>query len=171
MGQNAAGGVRLVVPPGCPPGLRILMYFGEVLYNVNGSAPRARVEGPPSQGISGTVDQSNLLGAKARVEYICSGSNVSELYEPSFTYFGYQYVELVGYPGVPSLDTVQQRIMHSDVESKPSDTRLPRTPCVVVVARAWTCGTVYSGAWSPCTPSVPAAATRCAPGACSTRSR
>jgi alpha-L-rhamnosidase len=129
MGQNAAGGVQLVVPSGCPAGHRILMYFGEVLYSINGSAPRARVSGPPSQGVLGTVDQSNLLGARGRVEYICAGSNVSDLYEPSFTYFGYQYVELVGFPGVPGLDTVQQRVMHSDVESTPSDTGLPRTPC------------------------------------------
>ena len=128
MGQNAAGGVRLTVPAGCPAGRRIAVYLGEALYTANGSSPRARVAGPPSQGTRGTVDQTNLLGAKARIEFICAGSPEATWYEPTFTYFGFQFAELVGYPGVPTLDTLQQRIIHSDVESEPSDVGIPRTP-------------------------------------------
>ena len=72
MGQNAAGGVRLTVPAGCPAGHVVKAFFGEALYTANGSSPRARVAGPPSQGTSRTVDQTNLLGAKARIEFICA---------------------------------------------------------------------------------------------------
>ena len=86
MGQNAAGGVRLAVPANCPSGFRITMFFAEALYTSDGGAPRARVEGPPGQGKAGTVDQTNLYGARARAEYICNGNSAPKHYEPTFTY-------------------------------------------------------------------------------------
>ena len=129
MGQNTAGGFRLAVPAGCSAGRVITMFFSEVLYSDNGGAPRARVAGPPFQGQAGTADQSNLFGAKARAEFICADSNTRVHYEPTFTYFGYRYVELVGYPGPANLDTVQQRVLHTDVESAPTQpAELPRRP-------------------------------------------
>ena len=37
------------------------------------------------------------------------------LYEPYFTYHGYRYVEITGFPGTPSLDTIIGRVMHNDM--------------------------------------------------------
>ncbi|MDB4583596.1 glycoside hydrolase family 78 protein [Draconibacterium sp.] len=42
----------------------------------------------------GTIDRSSAEHAKATAEYILKGEG-EEVYEPSFTYFGFRYVELV----------------------------------------------------------------------------
>ena len=38
-----------------------------------------------------------------------------EVYEPRFTYHGFRYVEVTGYPGTPSLNTIQGIVVHSAV--------------------------------------------------------
>ena len=50
-------------------------------------------------------------------EYICKGTGSSETYEPRFTYHGFQYVEVTGYPGKPTLDSLRGRIAHTDLKS------------------------------------------------------
>jgi alpha-L-rhamnosidase len=37
--------------------------------------------------------------------------------EPRFTYHGFRYVEVTGYPGTPTLDSIAGRIVHADVSS------------------------------------------------------
>lgn len=53
--------------------------------------------------------------AEARDTYICKGDGI-EIFEPHFTYHGFRYIELTGYPGTPSIDTVEARVVHSSVE-------------------------------------------------------
>jgi alpha-L-rhamnosidase len=47
--------------------------------------------------------------------YILHG-NGTESYEPRFTYHGFRYVELRGFPGQPSLNTLEARVVHDDLE-------------------------------------------------------
>ena len=91
MGQNFAGWVRLKVDGA--PGTRIVIRFGERLDR------------------DGTVYRANLRGARATDTYVCAG-RVDE-WEPRFTYHGFQYVEMTGYPGTPGLDAVTGVVAHS----------------------------------------------------------
>jgi alpha-L-rhamnosidase len=60
----------------------------------------------------GTTDLSNLRLAKATDTFILAGGT-RETFEPSFTYHGFRYVEIEGYPGVPTLADVEGIVVHS----------------------------------------------------------
>lgn len=66
------------------------------------------------------LDEEGMLntvpnrGAEAADEYIFKGER-EEIYEPRFTYHGFRYVEITGYPGTPSLDSIEGRVVHTDV--------------------------------------------------------
>jgi alpha-L-rhamnosidase len=62
----------------------------------------------------GLADQANLRSAKATDKYILKGYGV-EQWEPSFTYHGFRYVELVDFPGKPDLNTLTAKVIHNDV--------------------------------------------------------
>jgi alpha-L-rhamnosidase len=53
--------------------------------------------------------------ARATDLYILKGEGL-EIYEPRFTYHGFRYVELTGYPGIPNLETLEGCVVHSAVE-------------------------------------------------------
>lgn len=46
--------------------------------------------------------------------YILSGNGV-ETYEAHFTYYGFQFVQMEGYPTVPSRDTLQCYFVHTGI--------------------------------------------------------
>jgi alpha-L-rhamnosidase len=94
LGQNIAGRVRLRLDS-APPGARIVLRHGERL------------------NPDGTLYTENLRRAKAADTYIARGGGGAELYEPRFTFHGFQYVELTGFPGTPRLDTLIGRVIHS----------------------------------------------------------
>ena len=94
-GQNFAGTCRLQVKG--PRGSRVEMKFGEILLP------------------SGQLDRSNLWGAKQTDVFILRGDAVEEVYEPHFSYHGFRYVEVSGFPGTPSLDSLQGLVIHSDL--------------------------------------------------------
>jgi len=54
-------------------------------------------------------------GAKATDEYILKGG-IEEVYEPHFTYHGFRYVEVTGFPGTPILESIEGCVVHSAVE-------------------------------------------------------
>jgi alpha-L-rhamnosidase len=60
----------------------------------------------------GTADLSNLRLAKATDSFTLSGSG-EEVFEPHFTYHGFRYVEVAGYPGVPTADDIVGIVVHS----------------------------------------------------------
>ncbi len=95
LGQNFSGWVELRVsgPRGCEVHLR----HAELLYE------------------NGMINQENLRSARAEDVYILKGSG-EESYEPRFTYHGFRYVELTGFPGVPNLDTIRGKVVHSAVK-------------------------------------------------------
>jgi alpha-L-rhamnosidase len=54
--------------------------------------------------------------ARAEDIYILKGEGVEE-YEPRFTYHGFRYVEVTGYPGTPGLDSIEGVAVNSDVRT------------------------------------------------------
>ena len=95
IGQNMAGWAHLQVSGA--RGTRVVMKFGEMLLE------------------DGTIDQTNLFTAAATDVYILKG-NGKESWEPRFTYHGFRYVQLEGFPGTPTLDTLTAKVVRSSVE-------------------------------------------------------
>lgn len=94
-GQNFTGWVRLYVYG--PRGAEVKLRYAELL-NPNG-----------------TINTAPNVGAKAADTYILRGNGV-EIYEPRFTYHGFRYVEVTGYPGVLSINNIEGVVVHTDVE-------------------------------------------------------
>ncbi|MFO0908000.1 MAG: family 78 glycoside hydrolase catalytic domain [Isosphaeraceae bacterium] len=93
MGQNFAGVVRLKVQG--KPGQEITLRFAERL-NPDGS-----------------IYTTNLREARCTDTYICKGEGV-EVWEPRFTFHGFQYVEVRGLSGPPAGDTITGLALSSD---------------------------------------------------------
>ncbi len=93
MGQNMVGIARLKVNG--PAGTAVKMRFAEML-NPDGSAYTA-----------------NLRSARATDTYVCKGGGV-ETWEPRFTFHGFRYIEVTGFPGTPTLDAITGRVIGSD---------------------------------------------------------
>ncbi len=96
MGQNFSGWAQLQVDG--PGGAAVTMRFTELIYD------------------NGMINRENIREIKARDTYTLRGEGV-EVYEPRFTYHGFRYVELTGYPGTPGLDSLRGRVVHTAVES------------------------------------------------------
>jgi len=94
-GQNFTGWVRLTVSG--PRGTEVKLRHAEVLH------PDGMINVIPNRR------------AKAIDTYILKGEGI-EVYEPRFTYHGFRYVEVTGYPGTPNLNTLQGVVVHSAVE-------------------------------------------------------
>ena len=62
----------------------------------------------------GMLYMDNIRGAKVTNVYTLKGDGV-EVNEPRFTYYGFRYVEMTGYPGEPSLDTLLGCVVHDDM--------------------------------------------------------
>lgn len=61
----------------------------------------------------GTADLSNLRLARATDSFTLAGTGAPERFEPHFTYHGFRYVEVEGYPGTPTADDIEGVIVHS----------------------------------------------------------
>ncbi|HRK21305.1 MAG TPA: glycoside hydrolase family 78 protein [Fimbriimonadaceae bacterium] len=85
LGQNMAGWARLRVRG--RPGQKIVLRFAERL------------------NPDGTIYITNLRGAKATDTYICKGQG-TELWEPRFTFHGFQYIEVSGLGRKPGPEDV-----------------------------------------------------------------
>jgi alpha-L-rhamnosidase len=85
--------------------------------------PRLKVSGKPGQKITlrfaerlnpdGTIYTVNLRSARATDTYICKGQG-TEVWQPRFTFHGFQYIEVTGLRGKPSKDTVIGVALSSD---------------------------------------------------------
>ncbi|MBI1388229.1 MAG: Bacterial alpha-L-rhamnosidase [bacterium] len=94
MGQNFSGVVRLRVKGAA--GDKIVLRYGEMLH--------------PDGGIM----TENLRKARATDTYILRGDPAGETYTPTFTYHGFQYVEIRGLKEKPAEDTITGVVIHSD---------------------------------------------------------
>ncbi len=63
----------------------------------------------------GSLYVDNLRTAKATDTYTLHGRG-TEVWEPRFTYHGFRYVELRGYPGKPALSSLEGKVVHDDLE-------------------------------------------------------
>ncbi|HWX20290.1 MAG TPA: glycoside hydrolase family 78 protein [Candidatus Binatia bacterium] len=87
---------------------------------------RLRVTGPRGATVSlrhaetlkpdGTLYLDNIRSAKVTDTYTLKGAG-QEVYEPRFTYHGFRYVEVNGYPGKPTLTSLEGRVVNDDLES------------------------------------------------------
>ena len=93
-GQNFAGWITFQASASA--GTSVVMRYGELLLP------------------SGEVDQSNLRSAKARTRYTFRGAGV-ETYCPHFTYFGFRYVQVEGWPGTLPQDAISAQVLHTDL--------------------------------------------------------
>lgn len=94
-GQNLVGWVRLKVQG--EAGKTVTIKHAEVLDK------------------AGNFYTENLRAAKATLQYTLKGGG-SEVYEPHFTFFGYRYVAVDGWPGELSTDSLTSIVVHSDLE-------------------------------------------------------
>ncbi len=95
-GQNLAGWAELRVKG--ERGARVTLRFAEML------AP------------DGSVDQGNLRKAAATDVYVLKGGP-EETWEPRFTYHGFRYVQIEGFPGRPDLHTLRVKAVRSSVNA------------------------------------------------------
>ncbi|MEV3956365.1 alpha-L-rhamnosidase [Streptomyces albogriseolus] len=87
---------------------------GSVRLRVKGSAGTVvRLRHAEVLNPDGTLYTANLRTAKATDTYILKGGG-TETYEPRFTFHGFRYVEVTGFPGTPTTRTVTGRVMHTD---------------------------------------------------------
>ncbi|MGV3618716.1 MAG: family 78 glycoside hydrolase catalytic domain [Fimbriimonas sp.] len=93
LGQNMVGWTRLRVRG--EAGKTVTIRFAEML-NPNG-----------------TIYTTNLRGAKCTDNYTLKGGG-PESYEPTFTFHGFRYVEVTGYPGTPTADAITGVVVSSD---------------------------------------------------------
>src|SRR5436305_657719 len=94
MGQKMVGWVRLKVRG--PRGATVRLRHAEVLDR------------------KGDFYTDNLRSARQTVEYTLRGGG-EEVYEPHFTFQGFRYVAVAGYPGTPTLDAITGIVIHSDM--------------------------------------------------------
>ncbi len=94
MGQNFAGVVSLKVKGN--PGDEVVLRFGEMLHE------------------DGSLMVENLRMARATDTYVLNGDPQGEVWAPKFTYHGFQYVEVTGYPGVPDESSITGLVLGSN---------------------------------------------------------
>ena len=93
-----AGWARLTVRGSA--GTEVTLRYGEQL------RPDGTVDNAGDPGLTNGPIQTD--------RYILSGDG-TEVWEPSFSYKGFQYVQVDGYPGMPDTDDVVARVVHTDV--------------------------------------------------------
>jgi alpha-L-rhamnosidase len=93
-GQNFTGWARLKVLG--PMGTEVRLRHAELLHE------------------DGTLNLGPNENAEATDIYILRGGG-PEVHEPRFTYHGFRYVEMTGFPGEPGPDALEGRVVHSDV--------------------------------------------------------
>ena len=64
----------------------------------------------------GTLYLDNIRGALVTDTYTLKGGG-TETYEPRFTYHGFRFVEVTGYPGRPTLADLEGCVVHDDIAS------------------------------------------------------
>jgi len=94
LGQNMVGWVRLKAQG--PAGTTITLRHAEVLDK------------------TGNFYTENLRAAKATLQYTMKGGG-PETFEPHFTFFGFRYVAVGGYPGEVTPDSLTGVVVHSDM--------------------------------------------------------
>lgn len=115
MGQNMVGWATLKVKG--TAGTRVRLRFAEIL------------------NPDGTIYTANLRNADATDTYILRGGD-EEVFSPHFTFHGFRYIEVTGYPGTPALDAIKGDV----VSSVSGDPAARLTTSSDLVNRMWSIG-------------------------------
>jgi alpha-L-rhamnosidase len=115
MGQNMVGWVTLKVKGAA--GTKVRLRFAEIL------------------NPDGTIYTANLRNADATDVFILRGGD-EETLTPHFTFHGFRYVEVTGYPGTPALDAIKGDV----VSSVSGDPVAKLTTSSDLVNRMWSIG-------------------------------
>jgi len=109
-GTNQTGVLQLKTR--LPVGTKLKVQYGELLYpdgslnkmtSVTGQIKAAGIGGP---GAPDTAYQEDV--------FICSGGD--DLFRPKFTYHGFRYAEIQGYPGKPDTSAIRALVLHADLK-------------------------------------------------------
>ncbi len=65
---------------------------------------------------NGELYTDNLRDAKATDVYTLKGSD-EEIWEPYFVYHGFRYVEIKGYPEIPTVEDFEGRVVYDDIKT------------------------------------------------------
>ena len=95
MGQNMVGWVELFVNGN--KGDTVSLRFAETIND------------------DGSLSLDNIRGAEVTDTYILKGEG-EEKWEPKFTYHGFRFVEMIGYPGVPDLASIKGKVVHDALD-------------------------------------------------------
>ena len=95
MGQNMVGWLRLKVTG--PRGTEIVLRHAEVMDKY------------------GEFYTTNLRSAQCQLIYKLAGTG-EEIYEPRFTFMGFRFVEVTGFPGELTADNLTGVVVHSDMD-------------------------------------------------------
>lgn len=101
MGQNMVGWVELFVNG--IKGDKVTLRFAETVND------------------DGSLFLDNIRGAEVTDTYILKGE-VDESWEPKFTYHGFRFVEMIGYPGEPPLSAIKGKVIYDGIETTGSFT-------------------------------------------------
>jgi alpha-L-rhamnosidase len=115
MGQNMVGWVALRVKGAA--GTRVRLRFAEILNS------------------DGSIYRQNLRNADATDLFILGGEG-EETFRPHFTFHGFRYVEVSGYPGAPTKDSITGEVV-SSVSGEPTATLSTSSD---LVNRMWSIG-------------------------------
>jgi alpha-L-rhamnosidase len=96
MGQNMVGWAHLKIKDG-KTGDTVMMRFAEKLK------------------ADSSLYTANLRSAEATDHYIMKEGR--QQWEPHFTYHGFRYIEVTGYPGVPDLSDIVGKVVYDDLET------------------------------------------------------
>lgn len=100
LGQNIAGWAQLTVSG--PAGTEVTLRYAEKV------------------SANGDIDPANInmfckTGDFQTDRFILKGVG-TEVWEPRFTYHGFRYVQMTGFPGTPTLDNLRGRVVHTAFE-------------------------------------------------------
>ncbi len=95
-GQNFAGRERIMLKH-ITAGTYIVIRHGEMLNK------------------DGSLYTANLRGATATTTYICDVDKETDTYEPRFTFYGFRYIEITGWPGELTKDQIIGEVLSSDL--------------------------------------------------------
>jgi len=126
MGQNFAGWASMALT--AEAGTQVNLRYGELL-NADGTLnPLTSVAGQikgrrtTKEGVSQQVGGSGSPDVAWQADtYVASGRGL-ESYTPRFTFHGFRYVEVTGYPGRPSLEAIRGLRLNADVDEAGSFT-------------------------------------------------
>ena len=129
MGQNFAGWVR--VGARGPAGTRLVLRHAELV------------------GQDGMLDAATNKNARNTDVWILAGIG-RESYEPRFTYHGFRYVEITGFPGRPSLEDVTGCVVHADLPETGSFTSSDKDLNRLWNNARWSMGSNYMSIITDC---------------------